>query len=68
VTGRRLRAGLVGTSLIAQVMHLLHLTGLAGRFEIAAVCDIALCQAIIESHRRGGPADHPADPEREAAT
>jgi predicted dehydrogenase len=67
VTGRRRRAGLVGTGLIAQVMHLYYLTELAGRFAIAAVCDIALCQAIIESHCKGGPADHPADPEREAA-
>jgi len=24
--------------------------------------DIALCQAIIESHRTGGPVDHPAAP------
>jgi len=38
--GRRLRVGLVGTGLIAQVMHLHYLTELADRFEIAAVADI----------------------------
>ena len=37
---RRLRVGLIGTGLIAQVMHLHYLTELADRFEIAAVCDI----------------------------
>jgi len=30
--------------------------------------DIALCQSIIESHRKGGPVDHPADPGGEGAT
>ena len=37
---RRLRVGLVGTGLIAQVMHLHYLAELADRFEVAAVCDI----------------------------
>src|SRR5262244_528047 len=37
---RRLRVGLVGTGLIAQVMHLHYLTELADRFEIAAVADL----------------------------
>jgi predicted dehydrogenase len=40
VTGRRLRVGLVGTGLIAQVMHLHYLAELPGRFEVTAVCDI----------------------------
>jgi predicted dehydrogenase len=40
VTGRRLRVGLVGTGLIAQVMHLHYLAELADRFEVTAVCDI----------------------------
>jgi predicted dehydrogenase len=40
VTSRRLRVGLVGTGLIAQVMHLHYLAELADRFEVAAVCDI----------------------------
>ena len=40
MTGRRLRVGLVGTGLIAQVMHLHYLAELGDRFEVAAVCDI----------------------------
>jgi predicted dehydrogenase len=39
VTGR-VRVGLIGTGLIAQVMHLHYLTELADRFEVAAVCDL----------------------------
>lgn len=39
--GGRLRVGLVGTGLIAQVMHLHYLAELADRFEVVAVCDIA---------------------------
>jgi predicted dehydrogenase len=37
---RRLRVGLIGTGLIAQVMHLHYLAELADRFEVAAVCDL----------------------------
>ncbi|HEX2319236.1 MAG TPA: Gfo/Idh/MocA family oxidoreductase [Streptosporangiaceae bacterium] len=37
---KRLRVGVVGTGVIAQVMHLHYLGELADRFEIAAVCDI----------------------------
>jgi len=36
---RRLRLGVVGTGLIAQVMHLHYLAELAGSYEVAAVCD-----------------------------
>ena len=51
--GRRLRVGLVGTGLIAQVMHLHYLTELADRFEIAAVCDIVAgnAEACAERYR-----------------
>ncbi len=38
---RRLRVGVVGCGLIAQVMHLPHLKELDDRFEIAALCDIS---------------------------
>ncbi len=50
---RRLRVGLVGTGLIAQVMHLHYLTELADRFEIAAVCDIVAgnAKACAERYR-----------------
>jgi predicted dehydrogenase len=49
----RLRVGLVGTGLIAQVMHLHHLAELAGRFEVAAVCDIVedSARACAERYR-----------------
>ena len=39
MTGR-VRVGLIGTGLIAQVMHLHYLAELAGRYEVAAVCDL----------------------------
>ncbi|HVC83401.1 MAG TPA: Gfo/Idh/MocA family oxidoreductase [Chloroflexota bacterium] len=38
---RRLRVGVVGCGLIAQVMHLPHLQELDDRFEITALCDIS---------------------------
>jgi predicted dehydrogenase len=38
---RRLRVGVVGCGLIAQVMHLHYLRELEERFEIAAICDLA---------------------------
>lgn len=37
----RLRVGVVGCGLIAQVMHLNYLRELADRFEIAALCDLS---------------------------
>ena len=39
MTGR-VRVGLVGTGLIAQVMHLHYLAELADRYDVAAVCDL----------------------------
>jgi predicted dehydrogenase len=49
----RLRVGLVGTGLIAQVMHLHYLAELAGRFEVAAVCDVVgdSARACAERYR-----------------
>ena len=38
---QRLRVGVVGCGVIAQVMHLPHLTQLSDRYELAAVCDIS---------------------------
>src|SRR5690242_14170683 len=38
---RRLKVGVVGAGVIAQVMHLHYLRELADRFEIAAICDIS---------------------------
>jgi predicted dehydrogenase len=37
----RIRVGVVGCGLVAQVMHLNYLRELADRFEIAAVCDLS---------------------------
>jgi predicted dehydrogenase len=54
--GGRLRVGLVGTGVIAQVMHLHYLTELADRFEIAAVCDLAPDRASACAGRYGVPA------------
>lgn len=53
---RRLRVGLVGTGLIAQVMHLHYLTEMADRFEVAAVADIAPGSARACAERYGIPA------------
>jgi predicted dehydrogenase len=50
---RRLRVGLVGTGLIAQVMHLHYLAELADRFEVAAVADIAPGSAQACAERYG---------------
>jgi len=63
VTGRaagpaaapRLRVGVVGTGLIAQVMHLHHLGELGDRFEVAAVCDIVADSARACAERHGIP-------------
>jgi len=41
VAGKRLRVGVIGCGLIAQVMHLHYLRELSDRFEIAAVCDLS---------------------------
>ena len=38
---QRLKVGLIGCGLIAQVMHLHYLRELSDRFEIAGVCDLS---------------------------
>ena len=38
---RRLRVGVIGCGLVAQVMHLHYLRELADQFEIAAICDLS---------------------------
>ena len=53
---RRLRVGVVGTGVIAQVMHLHYLGELADRFDIAAVCDIVPENARACAERYGVPA------------
>ncbi len=50
---KRLRVGVVGTGVIAQVMHLHYLGELADSYEVAAVCDIvpASARACAERYR-----------------
>src|SRR5215469_16519574 len=53
---RTVRVGLVGTGLIAQVMHLHYLAELADRFDVAAVCDLDRESARACAERYGIPA------------
>ncbi len=55
MTGR-VRVGLIGTGVIAQVMHLHYLAELADRFEVAAVCDLDGEGAAACAQRYGVPA------------
>jgi predicted dehydrogenase len=55
VTGR-VRVGLVGTGVIAQVMHLHYLAELADRYEVTAVCDLDAGGARACAGRYGIPA------------
>jgi predicted dehydrogenase len=43
--GQRLRVGVVGCGVIAQVMHLPHLRELQDEYELAAVCDVSTAAA-----------------------
>ena len=52
----KVRVGLVGTGLIAQVMHLHYLTELADYFDVAAVCDLDREGARACAERYGIPA------------
>ena len=52
----KVRVGLVGTGVIAQVMHLHYLAELADRFEVAAVCDLDGESARACAERYGIPA------------
>ena len=52
----RVRVGLVGTGVIAQVMHLHYLAELADRYEIVAVCDLDADGARACAERYGIPA------------
>ncbi len=54
----RVRVGVVGCGLIAQVMHLPYLGELDDRFEIAAVCDISPGLAAACASRHGVPRTH----------
>src|SRR5207249_3557892 len=51
----RVRVGVVGAGLIAQVMHLHYLRELSDRFEIVALCDIVPQNAAASAERYGVP-------------
>jgi predicted dehydrogenase len=51
-----IRVGVVGTGLIAQVMHLHYLADMTGDFELAAVCDLDEASAAACARRYGDPA------------
>jgi predicted dehydrogenase len=68
--GRRLRVGVVGAGLIAQVAHLPYLRELSDRYETVALCDIVGETARAVADRHGVPhvftewrqmLDHPLD-------
>jgi predicted dehydrogenase len=50
---QRLRVGVVGCGVIAQVMHLPHLAELDDRYELAAVCDLSASVAEACARRFG---------------
>ena len=52
----RVRVGVVGTGVIAQVMHLHYLAELADRFDVEAVCDLDGEGARACAERYGIPA------------
>ena len=56
--GGRLKVGVIGCGLIAQVMHLPHLLELEELYELKAVCDIAEPTATACAKRFGQPAVH----------
>ena len=53
--GARLRVGLIGAGVIAQVMHLHYLAELSELFDVRAVCDIAADNARACAERYGIP-------------
>src|SRR3954471_14266375 len=55
---KRIRVGVVGCGLIAQVMHLPYLTELEDRFEIAALCDLSEPVATELARRYGVARTH----------
>lgn len=51
----RLKVGVVGAGLIAQVMHLHYLRELADRFDVSVICDVAPENAAASAERYGVP-------------
>jgi predicted dehydrogenase len=59
----RLRVGVVGCGMIAQVMHLHYLSELSDRYEIAALCDVSEPVARACAERYRVPAVHTSWPD-----
>ena len=57
--GGRLRVGLVGAGIIAQVMHLHYLAELSDLYDVRAVCDIAAGNARAARSDTGSPSPAP---------
>jgi predicted dehydrogenase len=55
---QRIRVGVVGCGLIAQIMHLPYLTELSDRFEIVALCDLSGALAAGCARRYGASGVH----------
>ncbi len=55
VSAGRVRVGVIGAGLIAQVMHLHYLRELSDRFEISVICDVATENADAAAERYGIP-------------
>jgi predicted dehydrogenase len=51
----RVRVGVIGAGLIAQVMHLHYLRELSDRFEVSVICDVAAENAAASADRYGIP-------------
>ena len=54
-TPTRVRVGVIGAGLIAQVMHLHYLRELSDRFEVSVICDVAPANAAASADRYGVP-------------
>lgn len=52
---KRVRVGVIGAGMIAQVMHVPHLVELGDQFEVAAICDISLGTATAVARKYGIP-------------
>jgi predicted dehydrogenase len=57
-SGRPLRAGVIGTGMIAQLTHLRYLAELPDRYEVAAVCDLVPENAMACAGQYGIPLVH----------
>jgi predicted dehydrogenase len=55
MTTQRVRVGVIGAGMIAQVMHLPYLAELGDLFDVRAICDLSLGTATAVAHKYGIP-------------